>query len=152
MSTHASQNAEFWGEVLLPILPIVSFIGTHPIFSHLHGVLHFAQSSCAVRRFSIEMLTRYYQIDGVNDLREYVNVTLCEHSQLQAGAFHMTERVLVRGGRHCGIHFCLHGPRMVKFSAIWETDHNQILFYGAGGERFQKTQLIEAPRLGCVAA
>ncbi len=98
------------------------------------------------------MLTRFYQIDRLDDLREYVSVTLCEHYQLQIGAFHMTERVLVRGGKPCGIYFCLHGPRRAKFSAIWETDRNQILFYGAGGERFQKTQLVEAPRLGCVAA
>ena len=53
-----------------------------------------------------------------------------------------------------GIYFCLHGPRATKFSAIWETDRNQILFYGSGGERFQKTQLAEtsqladAPRIG----
>jgi hypothetical protein len=98
------------------------------------------------------MVTRYYQIDNLHDLREYVNVTLCEHYELQNGVFSMTERILVRGGKPCGIHFCLHGPRMAKFSAIWETDRNQILFYGSGGERFQKTQLIEAPRLGCVAA
>jgi hypothetical protein len=98
------------------------------------------------------MVTRFYQIDNLDDLREYVNVTLCEHCHLQIGAFRMTERVLVRSGKPCGVYFCVHGPRLAKFSAIWETDRNQILFYGAGGERFQKTQLIEAPRLGCVAA
>jgi hypothetical protein len=64
----------------------------------------------------------------------------------------MTERVLVRGGKPCGIFFCLHGPRSVKFSAIWETTQNQILFYDSNGERFQKTQLLEAPTLERVAA
>jgi len=59
----------------------------------------------------------------------------------------MTERILVRGGTPCGIYYCLHGPRMTKFSAIWDSDRNQILFYGSRGERFQKTQLTEAPRL-----
>lgn len=98
------------------------------------------------------MSTRFSQIDNLDDLREYVNTTLCEHYQLQTGAFQMTERMLVRSGRPCGIYFCLHGPRLTKFSAIWETDRNQVLFYGAGGERFQKTQLIESPRLACVAA
>jgi hypothetical protein len=98
------------------------------------------------------MLTRIHQIDNLDDLREYVNVILSEHNQLQTGAFRMTERVLVRNGRPCGIYFCLHGPRMTKFSAIWETDRNQILFYGAGGQRFHKTQLVDSPRLGCVAA
>jgi hypothetical protein len=152
LSLQATQNTRFWGEDLLAILPIASFIGTHPIFSHLHGLRHFVQSSCAVRRLSTEMVTRLYQIDNLDDLREYVSVTLCEHYQLQIGAYRMTERVLVRSGDPCGIYFCLHGPRMTRFSAIWETDRNRILFYGAGGERFQKTQLIEAPRLERVAA
>jgi hypothetical protein len=98
------------------------------------------------------MLTRFQQIDAIHDLREYVSVTICDRYHLQTGAFQMTERILLRGGRPCGIHFCLHGPRMVKFSAIWETDHNQILFYGSHGERFQRTQLTEAPRLECAAA
>jgi hypothetical protein len=63
------------------------------------------------------------------------------------GAFQMTERILVRAGKPCGIFFCLHGPRAVKFTAIWETDRNQILFYGSSGERFQRIQLLEAPGL-----
>jgi hypothetical protein len=46
----------------------------------------------------------------------------------------------------------LHGPRATRFSAIWETDRNQILFYGCAGERFQKTQLLEAPELEHAAA
>ena len=93
------------------------------------------------------MLTSYQQICAMRELREYVNETLCEHYELQLGAFHMTERVLVRGGKPCGVYFCLHGPRLTKFTAIWETDRNRILFYGSRGERFQKTQLLEAPAL-----
>jgi hypothetical protein len=98
------------------------------------------------------MLTCFQQIDNMNDLREYVNSTICDHYQLQSGAFPMTERILRRAGKPCGVYFCLHGPRATKFSAIWETDRNQVLFYGSGGERFQKTQLMEAPDLKCVAA
>ena len=40
----------------------------------------------------------------------------------------------------------------VRFTAIWETDRNQILFYGPQGERFLKTQLLEAPPLETAAA
>jgi hypothetical protein len=98
------------------------------------------------------MLTRFHQINDMEELREYVNETFCNRYQLQIGAFPMTERVLVRGGKPCGIFFCLHGPRSVKFSAIWETEQNQILFYDSNGERFQKTQLLEAPTLERVAA
>ena len=98
------------------------------------------------------MLTRFQQIEDINDLREYVNSILCNHYQLQAGVFRMTERILIRGNKPCGIFFCLHGPRATKFTAIWETDRNQVLFYGSRGERFLKTQLHESPRLDSIAA
>jgi len=93
------------------------------------------------------MLTGFRHISTLDELREYIQVTLCGYHQLQIGAFPMTERLLIRGGEPCGMYFCLHGPRLTKFSAIWETDRNQVLFYGSRGERFQKTQLTEAPRL-----
>jgi len=50
------------------------------------------------------------------------------------------------------MYFCLHGPRAVKFTAIWETDRNQILFYGSTGERFLKMQLLVSPCLDRAAA
>jgi hypothetical protein len=100
----------------------------------------------------VAMLTRYQQIHSLDELRGYVNETLCEHNLLQHDAFEMTERVLCRAGKPCGIFFCLHGPRAVKFTAIWETERNQVLFYDGSGERFQKTQLLEGPRLEHVAA
>jgi len=93
------------------------------------------------------MLTRIREIYSLEDLRDYVNETLCEHYQLQIDAFDMTERVLRRAGKPCGVYFCLHGPRTVRFTAIWETDRNCILFYGPTGERFLKTQLLEASGL-----
>lgn len=93
------------------------------------------------------MLTRVQEICCLEDIRDYVNETFCEHYQLQIDAFQMTERVLRRGGTPCGIYYCLYGPRAVRFTAIWETDRNCILFYGPTGERFQKTQLLDAPRL-----
>jgi hypothetical protein len=93
------------------------------------------------------MLTLIHQICRLEDLRDYIYETLCEHYQLQIDAFEMTERILRRGGKPCGIYFCLNGPRAAKFTAIWETDRNCVLFYGPTGERFQKTQLMEAPQL-----
>lgn len=98
------------------------------------------------------MLTSSCRIETVDELRQYVCEILSNHYQLQAGAFQMTERILVRAGKPCGIFFCLHGPRAVKFTAIWETDRNQILFYGCAGERFQKIQLLEAPELEMAVA
>lgn len=98
------------------------------------------------------MLAQVQQIDSMNELREYISATICHRHQLQDGAFPMTERILTRGGKPCGIYFCLQGPRATRFSAIWETDRNQVLFYGAAGERFQKTQLVEGPILENAAA
>lgn len=98
------------------------------------------------------MITLAPVIQTLDQLREYVNTTLCEHNQLEIGEFPLTERILVRFDRPCGIFFCLHGPRAVKLSAIWETERNTVLFYGSTGERFHKTQLVEAPRLDLATA
>ena len=87
------------------------------------------------------------QIDNLDDLRTYVHSTICQQNELQVGAFDITERILFRGERPCGIFFCLNGPRSVKLTAIWETDRNTVLFYSSSGERVCKTQLVQAPVL-----
>ena len=93
------------------------------------------------------MLPQSIEIQTLDDLKAYVNETLRHFDRLEADAFQMTERILMRGNNPCGMYFCLHGPRAVLFSAIWETDRNTILFYGSTGERFQKAQLVAAPEL-----
>lgn len=87
------------------------------------------------------------RISDLNDLRAYIHETICENNELEINAFSMTERILVRGGKPCGLYFCLHGPRAVKFTAIWETDRNSVLFYSATGERVHRAQLAQAPSL-----
>lgn len=89
---------------------------------------------------------------SLDDLRQYVYETLCLRESLVSGAFHMSEQLLVRGGKPCGMHFCVHGPRAVMISAIWETRQNSILFYDSTGVRFQKTRLVAAPQLAAIAA
>ena len=76
---------------------------------------------------------------------------LCELGHLEPHQFPMTQREVIRGGKRCGIYFCVHGPRSVKVTAIWETDRNTILFYGSTGERYQKTRLVAAPRVELAA-
>ena len=78
-----------------------------------------------------------------SELRNYVHETLCSHNLLKRGVFPLTERRLQRSGKPCGIFYCLHGPRMVKFTAIWEMDKNQILFYGPSGQKVQQTTLLD---------
>jgi hypothetical protein len=98
------------------------------------------------------MVTHVNAIDNLEGLREFVYATLCEIFQLQVGAFPITERTLNRAGRPCGIYFCLQGPRAVRFTAIWETERNQVLFYGPNGERILKSQLMDGPQMECAAA
>jgi hypothetical protein len=88
----------------------------------------------------------------MEDLSQYVNEVLCDQNELVLGVFEFTERTLVRNGRKCGKYFCLHGPRAVKFSAIWETERNTILFYGPTGERTAKVQLASNPSWETAAA
>jgi len=91
-------------------------------------------------------------LDNLSDLRTYVHQTICKQNELELGAFVITERILVRGRRPCGIFFCLHGPRSVRLTAIWETDRNTILFYSSSGVRVLKTRLQHAPQLAPAAA
>ena len=93
------------------------------------------------------MLTSMERLQNLENLRNYVNKTLCEHDQLEFGAFRMTERILVRGSRPCGIFFCLHGPRSVKVTAIWETDRNTILFYSSTGRAISSHPAGVGPRV-----
>jgi hypothetical protein len=87
------------------------------------------------------------QIKNIQQLRQFVSHTLCQQNDFEEGIFQVTERILTRGNRPCGIFFCLHGPRSVKLTAVWETDKNSILFYGSSGERFKRTVLTMAPKI-----
>lgn len=93
------------------------------------------------------MTARSTHIHDLDDLKAYVHRTICQQNELELGVFPFAERILARGGKPCGILFCLYGPRSVKFTAIWETERNTILFYGSSGERTMKTQLTHAPHL-----
>jgi hypothetical protein len=88
------------------------------------------------------MPTETQRLDDLQAIRRYVTETLCKQDQLETDHFPLSERILVRGGAPCGVFFCLHGPRSLCLTAIWETDSNTILFYGSRGERFRKTQLM----------
>ena len=84
-------------------------------------------------------------VHSMEELRRYVADTLSSIENLRADQFQLSQRVLHRGGRFCGIHFCLQGPRDLRLSAIWETDQNSILFYDSCGRRMQRTKLAHSP-------
>jgi hypothetical protein len=85
-------------------------------------------------------------IESLSDLKYFVYQTLCRDHDLMMNAFPTSETILKRGKlQPCGMMFCLHGPRAVKFSAIWEKDSNRILFYGPTGKRYCQVELQNVP-------
>ena len=95
----------------------------------------------------LHMITPAPKLQDLDQLRSFVNGTLCENGQLEVGEFAMTERLLTRSSDPCGMYFCVHGPRSVKLTAIWETDNNRVLFYDCAGERFLESPVGNQNRL-----
>ena len=80
-------------------------------------------------------------VSSLIDLRDFVQQTICDQQQLLLGAFQFHEKVLIRQGKPCGLHFTLAGPRLVQFSAIWDASRNTVLFYDCHGERLHQSKL-----------
>lgn len=81
-------------------------------------------------------------ISSLSDLKFFVYQTLCRDHDLLMNAFPTSETILKRGkADSCGMMFCLHGPRAVKISAIWEKANNRVLFYGPNGKRYYQVEL-----------
>jgi hypothetical protein len=87
-------------------------------------------------------------VQSIEELRHYVADTLSNLELLKSDQFQLSQRILHRDGKPCGIYFCLHGPRALRLSAIWETDQNSILFYGSCGRRMHRTKLMHSPSIG----
>ena len=78
----------------------------------------------------------------MEELKYFIYQTLCQDHELLMNAFPMTETVLRRGADpSCGMMFCLHGPRAVKMTAIWEKRTSRVLFYGPSGRRYMQVEL-----------
>jgi hypothetical protein len=137
--------------IILRNLPIAYAVGIYPIFSRPRTGTNFLRPCASKKEPPAAMLSSAEQIGNLENLRQFVVDVLCTQNQLEPGAFPVSERILVRGGRPCGLFFCLHGPRSVKFTAIWETEHNTVLFYDASGERTGKVRLVRAPCLEAAA-
>ena len=70
------------------------------------------------------MVTASHSLGNLNEVRNFVNQVFCDRHQLLCDAFPLTQELLKRKGRPCGVYFCLHGPRASKLTAIWETERN----------------------------
>jgi len=91
------------------------------------------------------MLESSKSIQSIEELRRYVADTLGALESLKSDQLQLTQQVLHRAGKPCGVFFCLHGPRALCLSAIWETERNSILFYGSCGRRTHRTKLVQSP-------
>jgi len=47
----------------------------------------------------------------------------------------MTRREVVRSGQSCGLYFCIHGPRSVKLTAVYDHRQKLAIYYGTDGAR-----------------
>ncbi len=92
------------------------------------------------------MQQEHIEIFSFQQLRQFVSKTLCLKNDFEEGIFQITEQILKRGEKTCGVLFCLHGPRAVKLTAVWEMEANSIWFYGSNGERFQRTPIANPIR------
>ena len=75
------------------------------------------------------------QTIGFDSLRETIERRLCDLGALVTNEFPMTQREIVRGGKICGLYFCVHGPRSVKLTAIADLQNQTMIFYGSDGVR-----------------
>ena len=81
------------------------------------------------------------EIRTLDDLRDFVHLSLCRKENLLEHHFPMTELELKRRDQICGFQFTLHGPRSVRLSAVWDRIRNQVLLYDAVGRRFARISL-----------
>jgi hypothetical protein len=95
----------------------------------------------------LAMVNDVAEVSTLHGLRGLVQATICDRHQLLLGAFRFNERLLMRRGEACGLHFTLYGPRAVLFTAIWDVAGRTILFYDCDGNRFHRSDLKVSGRL-----
>src|SRR5262249_4635024 len=81
----------------------------------------------------------------IEQLRAHVLKTLCTKDHLDPGNTLLTQSLIRRSGRTCGLFFQVQGPRLLKTYAVWAGEEDRILFYDSTGARFAETKLSEAP-------
>lgn len=83
----------------------------------------------------------------------HVEAQLCRIGQLEPGQFPMTRRQVLRGGQSCGFYFCVHGPRSVKLTAVYDHKRKTTIYYGTDGvRRGQESILVKLPSATPTAA
>jgi hypothetical protein len=87
------------------------------------------------------------RLPTLEKLREYVKSVLCQRDRLDPEQAPLTESVVRRRGRACGLFFQLQGPRRVRTYAVWAGDEaeSRLLFHDSTGARFAECRLVEGP-------
>lgn len=75
------------------------------------------------------------EVASFDELLEFVERQLCGQGDLEPGVFPLTHRPLLRRGQQCGAFFCLHGPRRVRLTAVWDAAVGRVLSYDSAGKR-----------------
>jgi len=85
-------------------------------------------------------------IRTIDELRSFVQATLCQKENLLLEQSKLRQAPLVKQGKICGFQFSVQGPRQVRLGAVWASDRNDIYFYDTRGNRYhRKTDLGSVP-------
>lgn len=84
--------------------------------------------------------------DEFSTVKQFVHRVLCSRDNLRSDCFELSHRPLVQQDAVCGWHFCLHGPRRLQLTAIWDVQKNTVWFYGSQGERFLTASAPSDPK------
>jgi hypothetical protein len=74
-------------------------------------------------------------LPNLTNIRAVVLEELCNMHQLLPNAFPLTEKLLRKQGNPCGIFYCLHGPRSIRLTAVFDIETARVLFYDSTGQR-----------------
>ena len=91
------------------------------------------------------MVSAVVAFPTVEELTGFVHQTLCERDALDPAQSPLFQTPLLKPGRICGLVFHVEGPRLLRTSAVWSTDHDRIIFYDSSGTRFKEVRLSESP-------
>ena len=75
------------------------------------------------------------ELPNFTTIREIVEAELCDKNHLLPKAFPLTEKLLRKQGCPCGIFYCLHGPRSIRLTAVFDIETARVLFYDSTGHR-----------------
>lgn len=53
-------------------------------------------------------------VSSLDELHRYISETLGRLGSLQSEQFQLTQQILYRGDKPCGVYFCLQGPRALR--------------------------------------